>query len=480
MKKLVVFLISFLVVSSLSLQISLQQEVQTVDKSVQYVGKLSSYTSVWRSNLYDITESIELVDSGITFTSENKIFDLADTEISSGGLIFNFEFLNTIDLSSASGKGTPEDPEFGFPIENIILNQFFLITGVGNNRISASHGIVRTAINVSGSDFRGGVKYTVYEINVYRAADDVWAEFLIVDLIKGQIVDVVTINKGDVVETQNSDLEIRLIEVFVTNDEFGGEVISAKILISKIGESRRVFTTECDTSSTGSSSTLFPKESVYCIKVSGFSRNGIISPGDKIQVVFKPSVPHDLDDSPIFLPNRVNHVRLLDKKIVLNEGWNQISSPVEEGVPVSLIYDKCDTGAVTYYYDGTQYVTVSELEPRKGYWIRAFSNCEVPVDGTFQEPNSGFNLNRGWNMISGNDLVNELRGNCKINIVWHWNPDIGNWDQIKVLGPLNPSHGYWFFAERDCTFGTPVSGLVSSSIKQDSKDYGSGFDYYDG
>jgi hypothetical protein len=101
----------------------------------------------------------------------------------------------------------------------------------------------------------------------------------------------------------------------------------------------------------------------------------------------------------------------------LNEGWNLIGS-LADTVDVESIEDESGilSGAPVYHFDGTQYISSSQIVPNKGYWIHAqeagIIGMEINTD-----PNSGsFNVGEDNFMIASttHDGVNFDIGSISI------------------------------------------------------------------
>ena len=158
-------------------------------------------------------------------------------------------------------------------------------------------------------------------------------------------------------------------------------------------------------------------------------------------------------------------VAVWDHKLVLKQGWNLISVPVNladfsmetlfagNSQQASLFDDRIWT------WDGVTYQSASQLHPGKGYWIKS------PVE-TFMETNGSIpeslteSYEKGWQLV-GVKGENAFQMNDSIDTrgtVWGW--DSENQEYYMIDSPslppgrqnkLLPGHGYWMY------FGEPTT-----------------------
>lgn len=192
--------------------------------------------------------------------------------------------------------------------------------------------------------------------------------------------------------------------------------------------------------------------------------------------------------------------------IPLTKGWNLISVPLnltswdlgEESVvgdPLNVtpknslasiyrynttsdLFEKCDHFDDWGWWQATGSESFAELEPGRGYWVMAKSECNLTFTGT---PPSELNvaLDTGWNLIGRYAMAEALLGqesvvgdplnvtpknslssiymyNCSTGIFekcdhfddWGWWPATGS----ESFTELEPGRGYWVMAKNDCVW----------------------------
>ena len=146
----------------------------------------------------------------------------------------------------------------------------------------------------------------------------VWARIEIRDA-SGNTVDTLYINQGDQKTSTIAGLTVKVTFVRYAQDNTN---LGTDLVVGPVNAVEKSYVTTCDVSGTGSSDYKFPRESDWCIQVSGFATSGYINStaGDKLQVVYKPtSTPKyfkmDPNNVVIFkLPNNQGEIGF--------EGWN--------------------------------------------------------------------------------------------------------------------------------------------------------------
>jgi hypothetical protein len=140
--------------------------------------------------------------------------------------------------------------------------------------------------------------------------------------------------------------------------------------------------------------------------------------------------------------------------LTLKPGWNQISSPIAEGISLATIESSCTIlpykSQKLWAWNGqTQmWINPAKVEPFKGYWIYAAYQCTVPLSGTHAAFTS-LPLSAGWNKISAKGELNSIKRDCQIAGNWIW-----NWDKAteKWIHPttMQLDKGYWIKVDQNC------------------------------
>lgn len=142
-------------------------------------------------------------------------------------------------------------------------------------------------------------------------------------------------------------------------------------------------------------------------------------------------------------------------KLILNPGWNQVSSPVQEGIDLATIEKSCtlvplNNQKLWNWNAQTQsWANPQRIEPFKGYWINTANSCTVTLSGT-PATFTSIQLYTGWNKISASGNLNDIKGTCGIvdNRVWNWDALNNSWTHPSTL---QSDKGYWIRATGNCT-----------------------------
>ncbi len=151
----------------------------------------------------------------------------------------------------------------------------------------------------------------------------------------------------------------------------------------------------------------------------------------------------------------------LARILTLQEGWNSVSSPFQEGIDVQTINNSCGNYVQVQYWTGTSYGNeYSTLQAGKGYLVLVLNNCSFSVSGTpyTMQP---FDPSGGWRLIgaSSTDLnVNGILGTCDKNSL----QVLTSIDHVPT-DILEVSKSYWIMSPTSCTFGkAPVENCTDS------------------
>jgi len=171
-----------------------------------------------------------------------------------------------------------------------------------------------------------------------------------------------------------------------------------------------------------------------------------------------------------------------DFMIPLSSGWNLMSLPSDESVDkenISVYYsgsnhtwqEAVDDGTIIgFIYDwsesGQNYGFTDMLVPGQGYWIYAYSACDlwVPVSGN--DGDHIADLSTDWNLVGlpydepvakdnltiyydGTDYnwTEAVDSSIIIGFIYNWNETGQNYEFTDVL---NPGEGYWVYAYYEC------------------------------
>jgi len=284
-------------------------------RSFHYSGLLQGTIS-WKSNTYDYHETINLSTAG----SSNKQFFSHDfgtagingTEkmvLYSGRIGYEYVFDKQLNLSSATTAGTTgtlASPEYTYPVNVKLLGTTFQIVAVGSNQIKMLVGSSGTA------DATTPVVYGTYSVYATLGSNTAWSKVVVKDSA-GNTVDSMVINQADSKDSSAAGLTIKVTAVRALQD---GTIVGADLVVGPMGSVEKTYTTTCDVTGTGVNDLKFPGTSDWCIQVVGFATSGLISSGDKIQVVWKPttSPQYFKAGEKLSLPNSYGDIGF--------EGWN--------------------------------------------------------------------------------------------------------------------------------------------------------------
>ncbi len=138
--------------------------------------------------------------------------------------------------------------------------------------------------------------------------------------------------------------------------------------------------------------------------------------------------------------------------ISLNEGWNNISVPVE-GIEKEQI-PNLERGPVTWDTEEDHDVFAEVLDPKKGYFVKV--NTSGSIEGSGPKPeNKDVSLKEGSNLISsisGDLTKDDIEANCDVtngpiapNL-----PESVDYEDSPEADVIQPSKGYWVEVSDRC------------------------------
>jgi YVTN family beta-propeller protein len=125
--------------------------------------------------------------------------------------------------------------------------------------------------------------------------------------------------------------------------------------------------------------------------------------------------------------------------LVLNAGWNMVSFPI---LPADTSFASIFSGKGYYQvltWSGTSYVTPSDVEAGKGYWILVLSDTTISIEGNPVNSYSS-DLPAGWSMIGS---VNGGVVNCASVFLGYYQMLTWTGTSYTTATTIEPGKGYW-------------------------------------
>jgi hypothetical protein len=263
----------------------------------------------WRGTDYDYREQVDI--SGVAMSHDLATSNVNGTEkmlVESGDIKYQFVFDKQLNISSASGAGTISSPEYSYPVNLEMMGTDFSLVGAGSNQVKMLHGSIGTATATT------PVEYGDYSVYSDLGSDASWARVIMKDA-DGNTVDTLTINQGSSKQSAATGLTVQVTAVRALQD---GTVVGADVVVGPTSEGvSKTYDVTADVTSSGTASDRFPGETDWGIQVSSgsFGSSGLISAGDTLEVVYKPTTTQYLvAGEMISLPNDYGDLAF--------EGWN--------------------------------------------------------------------------------------------------------------------------------------------------------------
>jgi hypothetical protein len=278
-------------------------------KTAHFSGLVDS-TYSWRGTDYDFREQVNL--AGVAMSHDLATSNVNGTEkmiVESSDLKYQYVFDKAL-----TGTGSTSDPNYTYPIYVTMLGKSFAIVGTGSNQVKMLQGSIGTATATT------PVKYNDYSVYADLGSDNSWTRVIIKDA-SGNTVDTLTITRGDNKQSTATGLTVQVTAVRALQD---GTVVGADVVVGPTtAGTTKTYDVTADVTSTGTSSDVFPGETVWGVQVgtntltavTSFATTGGIDAGDVIEVVYKPSSTQYLvAGSKVSLPNNYGDLEYV--------GWN--------------------------------------------------------------------------------------------------------------------------------------------------------------
>jgi len=231
----------------------------------------------------------------------------------------------------------------------------------------------------------------------------------------------------------------------------------------------------------------------------------VASAGDTTLVLAEDVTISDIPDQPYTIESTEAGI-IITYDIALTSGWNLISAPLnlttwvlgnesEVGTPLNVTpknsltsiyrynttsdtFAKCDHLNDWGWWHATGSESFTELEPGRGYWIRAETDCNLTFAGTVPS-NRNVTLDTNWNLIGWYSLEEALLGEesavgdplnvtpeNSLSSIYRYNTTTGSFDKCDHLNDwgwwpatgsqsftaLEPGRGYWVRAKNACVW----------------------------
>ena len=148
-------------------------------------------------------------------------------------------------------------------------------------------------------------------------------------------------------------------------------------------------------------------------------------------------------------------------EINFHPGWNLFSIPVKKTIKAKDFLANCGVISKIWHYTyGVGYVSVDELKPGYGYWVKVNSNCKASISGEPVTIEDFSRLSPGWNQIGApTQAINfyKIIGDCILRSgPWKYNTQARKWEKTQVL---NPGEGYFVKVTSSCNLGEEIPPL---------------------
>ena len=154
--------------------------------------------------------------------------------------------------------------------------------------------------------------------------------------------------------------------------------------------------------------------------------------------------------------------------VTLMEGWNLVSFPTINPVPVTYLQSTCSINVIHHFTGGNfgeyQLFTGDFLERGKGYWVyNNGANCDLDLTQYGLASNVAVTLEEGWNLLGGADVPDIHTVYTIANTIWEW--DTQGQDYASATSGSSQK-GYWIDwdgGSRPTTCANPILSLTDET-----------------
>ncbi len=280
-------------------------------KTFHFTGLKDSVVT-WKGTDYDFHEQVDVAAAnfrhGLTVSSVNGTEKLV---VADGNIKYEYVFDKMIRLDTASAdntKGSISNPDYTNYVKAQLMGKDFLIVGAGSTSLKMLTGSVGTATSIS------AVTYGDYSVYSDLGNNGNWARIIIKDA-SANPVETKTINQGSTEDFTTGGLRVKVTSVKALQD---GTIVGADVVVGTTATGiEKEYGSSADVSTSGTSGTRFPGETLWGIQYSAGTNAGQanITTGSKIQVIYKPSTTeYYVAGTTIKLPNNYGELGYT--------GWN--------------------------------------------------------------------------------------------------------------------------------------------------------------
>ena len=149
-------------------------------------------------------------------------------------------------------------------------------------------------------------------------------------------------------------------------------------------------------------------------------------------------------------------------EIPLQGGWNMVSLPIDPTDPsVDSVFAGVNRfGKSVYTFDGSTYVSVTTVEPKKGYWVFSVGSVTITVPGS--SITNTIDFQGGWNMIGLPVTPTDPSVDSVFAGVNRFGKSVYTFDGSTYVSvtTVEPKKGYWVFSVGSVTITVPGSPVT--------------------
>jgi len=292
----------------------------------------------WRSTSYTYAEQVDI--EGVIVRHKLAATNVNGTEkmvIGDSDIKYEYVFKKTL-----TGTGSPDTPNYTYPIDIELLGKKFTVVGVDSDSILMLTGSVCTGVTATNPCVYGD--YSVYT----PLGGTTFVSVSIKDK-DGKVVGTDTVSDWSSGTSKTKTFSSLGLDVTVTSISAltEGTVVGVNMVVGPTGTTTHDYDTTADVESTGSANEAFPGAPRWGIQFSASGCSaGTIGSGSKIQVVYKPSTTeYYVAGQHVSLPNNYGELGF--------EGWNTddfATITIGPYGPVSVYNDTDKAVEQTYLY----------------------------------------------------------------------------------------------------------------------------------